>query len=269
MEVTAYTWYFLISALVVCLALVTSVIILIIHFLKTKTQGTILLILTYTLFTIGEILNTIGLWYFSFVSETSPISGYLELSFAFFYAIGYIFFYFFANRHILEDNDLVKSLTAVLLTIFVSVATSFMFSELVNQKVDPIFYNEVLLTGPNFTQYLPTMISGLIIFIPILLFIHLRILIGIAKIRRSTEDPVLKTGFTFIFYTIISFVLSAIIASAFIMPNVGAHPRLITALQSLRILAVICAVLLGSIGWTLPAWLRKRIKKANVETESH
>ncbi|MBK5114025.1 MAG: hypothetical protein JJE41_10370 [Candidatus Heimdallarchaeota archaeon] len=95
--------------------------------------------LTYTLFTIAEILITVGQWYYTFVSETNPITGYLELSFAFFYAIGYIFFYFFANRHILEDNDLVKSLTSILLTVIVSFATSLMFSEIVNQKVNPIF----------------------------------------------------------------------------------------------------------------------------------
>ncbi|MBY8995576.1 MAG: hypothetical protein KGD59_13585, partial [Candidatus Heimdallarchaeota archaeon] len=114
MEITAFTWYFLISALFVCIALIISVVILLRHFLKTKTQGTILLLLTYTLFTIAEILITVGQWYYTFVSETNPITGYLELSFAFFYAIGYIFFYFFANRHILEDNDLVKSLTSIL-----------------------------------------------------------------------------------------------------------------------------------------------------------
>lgn len=261
MEITAYTWYFLITATIVCVALIISNIIFLRHFLKTKTQGTILLLLTYSLFTIAEILITAGQWYFTFVSETNPLTGYLELSFAFFYAIGYIFFYFFANRHILEDNDIVKSLTSVLLTMIVSLVTSFMFSELVNQTVDPVFYHKVLINGPNFTQYLPTLLAGLMIILPLFLFIHLRVIIGIVKIRKSTEDPVSKIGFTFIFYTIIGFVLSTVIASAFIIPNIGNHPVVITTLHTLRSLIVIIAVLLGYFGWTLPSWLRKNIEK--------
>ena len=237
------------------------------HFLKTKTQGTILLLFTYSLFTLAEILITAGQWYYTFVSETNPITGYLELSFAFFYAIGYIFFYFFANRHILEDNDIVKSLTSVLLTVIVSLATSFMFSEIVNQAVDPVFYNEVIINGPNFTQYLPTLLSGLMIILPIFFFIHLRIIFGIAKIRKSIEDPVSKIGFNFIFYTIISFVLSTVIASAFIIPNIGNHPGVITTLHTLRSLIVIVAVFLGYFGWTLPNWLRKRIQNKNSEKQ--
>ncbi|NPE08728.1 MAG: hypothetical protein GNW80_10650 [Asgard group archaeon] len=265
MEITAYTWYFLITATIVCVALIISNIIFLRHYLKLKTPGSILLLLTYFLFTIGEILNTTGLWYYTFVSETSPISGYFELNFAFFYAVGYIFFYFFANRHILEDNDLVKSLTAIILTIIISVTSSLMYVELVYQNVDPIFYNEIIVIGPNLKQYLPTMLAGLMIFIPIFLFIHLRIIIGITKLRRSIEDSVSKTGFTFILFTIISFVLSALIASTFIMPNVGNYPRLYTTLHSLRILTIIIAVLLGYFGWTLPNWLKKRLQKRDAK----
>lgn len=261
MEITAYTWYFLISATFVCVALIIANIIFLRHYIKLKTPGTILLLLTYLLFTIGEILNTAGLWYFTFISETSPVSGYFELSFAFFYAIGYIFFYFFANRHILEDNDLVKSLTSILLTIIVSVTSLLMYVELVYQSPNPIFYNELIANGPNIKQYLPTMLAGLMIFIPIFVFIHLRIIIGIAKLRRSVEDPVSKTGFTFILFTIISFVLSALIASTFIMPNIGNNPGVYTTLHTLRILTIIIAVLLGYFGWTLPNWLKKNIEK--------
>ena len=267
MEITAYTWYFLITASFVCVALIIANIIFLKHYLKTKTQGTILLLITYQLFTIAEILITVGQFYYTFVSETNPLTRYFELSFAFFYAIGYIFFYFFANRHILEDSDLVKSLTAVLLTVIVSIATSFMFSEIVYQEVDPIFYKEILISGPNFTQYLPTLISGLMIILPIFFFIHLRVIIGLAKIRKSTEDPVSKTGFTFIFYTIFSFVFSTVIASAFIIPNIGNHPGVITTLHTLRSLIVIVAVFLGYFGWTLPNWLRKRIQNKNSEKQ--
>ncbi|MBK5114024.1 MAG: hypothetical protein JJE41_10365 [Candidatus Heimdallarchaeota archaeon] len=105
------------------------------------------------------------------------------------------------------------------------------------------------------------------IIIPIFLFIHLRIIFEIAKIRKSTKDPISKTGFTLIFFTIVCFVLSTIIASGFIIPNVGNHPGVITAMHTLRLLIVIIAVFLGYLGWTLPTWLRKRIQDANSEKQ--
>ncbi len=67
MEITIYTWYFLFTSLMISLALLAFIVVLIRHYIRTKSLGTILLVLTYSLITFAEISNTIGLWYYVFV----------------------------------------------------------------------------------------------------------------------------------------------------------------------------------------------------------
>ena len=101
-------------------------------FFKKKTIGTALLLVFHSCITIAEILNTFGLWYFAFVSEESILSKISELAFVLFYAVGYLFLYIFANRHILQDNDIVKGLTTTILSLIVGIIFGIMIGEIIN-----------------------------------------------------------------------------------------------------------------------------------------
>lgn len=265
MEITAYTWYFLITSLMISLALLVFIAVLIKHYIRTKSPGTILLVFTYSLITFAEISNTIGLWYYVFVSEISLVSGYFELSFAFYYGLAYVFLYFFANRHILEDNDLIKSLTSVGITVLVSVTTALMFMELINHPTNPFYYNEFIMNGPNIIQFTPSLVIGSIIFIPIFTLVHLRIIISLAKLRKSIEDKFTKRGFNFILFAVVSFVAAALVASFFTLPNVGNQPAIITLLHTLRIILMLIGIGLSYIGWTMPNWMKKLLTKTKEE----
>ncbi|HUT80335.1 MAG TPA: hypothetical protein VMZ29_03955 [Candidatus Bathyarchaeia archaeon] len=268
MDKTPYTWYFLISAAIFTFAVISLAILMFIQYLKRKTLGTLLLTLTYNAMAIGEILNTIGLFYFVFISQTSNISGFLELSFVLFYGLSYIYLYFFANRHILEDNIFIISQTSVILTSIVIAFSVLMFVELSINPSKSNFYMSFLMEGPNIIQYTPSLISGAIIFIPIFLFVHLRIAIGLFKMKRKVEDYLTKKGLNFIFIAIIGFFTSSLIASAFIIPNVGSFPAVITILHTLRMISIGIGILFGNLGWIMPKWITNYIKK-RIKTDNN
>jgi len=169
----------------------------------------------------------------------------------------------------MDDNDVVKSVTSVTLTAIIVAMSLLMFAELSLDLADPIFYNITLLKGPNIDQYHPSLLTGAAIFLPIFLFVHLRLIINLIKMKRSAEDPITKTGLNFILYTIIGFVSSALIASLFTLPFIGEFPLVITLMHSLRILALAMALISGNIGWAMPKWLVNRIKRKMVDSEGN
>ncbi|MBN1330004.1 MAG: hypothetical protein JXA54_11075 [Candidatus Heimdallarchaeota archaeon] len=261
MEITAYTWYFLISAAIVTFSIMIQALIMFIHYIKQRTLGTLLLTMTYNSIAVGEILNTTGLYYFVFISDTKKHSGYLELCFVLFYGLGYIYLYFFANRHILDDNIFVISQTSVILTALVVSFSVLMIVELSVSPTKLIFYKSFLMEGPNILQYAPTILTGVFIFLPIFLFVHLRIVLGLSKMKRKVDDHIVKKGLDFVLIAIISFFTSSLIASAFIIPNVGNYPILITILQTFRMLALAIGIFFGNLGWIMPKWVINLIKK--------
>ncbi len=165
----------------------------------------------------------------------------------------------------MEDNDLVKSLTSVGITALVSITTALMFMELVNQPTNPFYYNEFIMNGPNSIQFTPSLIIGSIIFIPIFILVHLRIIISLAKLGKSIEDKFTKRGIYFILFAVVSLVAAALVASFFTLPNVGNQPAIITLLHTLRIILVLIGIGLSYIGWTMPNWMKKLLSRTKEE----
>ncbi|MFW9923819.1 MAG: hypothetical protein ACFFDW_11090 [Candidatus Thorarchaeota archaeon] len=260
-EPTNTTWYILISALVVSLAMILFLILLIRQIFIKRTIGTVLLTIFYFLLAIGEITNTAGLWYFSFVIDSLKISAYLELNFVLCYGLGYIFLYYFLTKYFLDDNDLIKSLILILLTAVISIICSFMFGEIYFNSNNGIFTTELFMEGTNITQVLPSFISGIIVFLPIFLLIHLRIIVKIIILQKDISSKEGKYGFLFIIFSLICFVIAAIFASIFVIPGIGQHSLTIILIHTFRIVFTQLGLILGYFGWLYPEWLRNSIGK--------
>lgn len=258
---TGLSWYILITATLVTVSLFFFVILLIRKFIIKKTIGIILLMIFYFGLTLGELLNTVGLWYYSFISTSSPVSAYLELTFSLFVALGYIFLYLFMTRHIIRDNDLIKASTSILLATLIGIITTLMLSEVFFDVPEPKFFHELPMIGTNINQYLPSLLAGVLIFIPIFLFIHIRIIIRLFFIRRNVEEKLERWGFTYIIISLASFILSAISASLFTIPGIQLYPWLIIFFHTMRIIFLEIGLIVGYFGWIFPDWLRERIMK--------
>ncbi|NHJ85766.1 MAG: hypothetical protein FK734_09910 [Asgard group archaeon] len=260
MEISGDTWYILFTAIITSLMLVGFVIVLFINFLRKRTLGTILLAIFYFLLMLGEMSNTAGLWIYTFKTNGELLSGFLELNFTTFYGFGYIFLYYFANRHILDDNDIVKSFTSIILSGLVGITNALMSMELYFTQSGGFFYSVIPLTV-DINQFLPSSISGLIILFPIFIFVHLRIVIGIIKLRKTAPDMIIKRGLLFILLAVVSFILSAIIASFFLIPEITINSPITIILHTFRILFIQIGLLLSYLGWILPDWFKRALEK--------
>ncbi|HUT81606.1 MAG TPA: hypothetical protein VMZ29_10440 [Candidatus Bathyarchaeia archaeon] len=257
--VSAFTGYFLFISTTAAVFSNLFTIILFRQFLKKRTLGTILLTISFLFVSIAETFTAVGQYFYVFIGD-NIYTGYFEVSFIFCYGIAYVFFYYFSNRHILQDKDFLKAITTIFSTALVSLISAFMFSDLLNNIVDPVFVDTIILYGPDVIQYLPSQIVGLAVYVPIFALIHIRIIVRLIKIRRDLENPVTKRGFTYILYSVVLMVLSTLVASFYIIPGVNEIPFVVGILHTFRGGTAIISIIFGYFGWILPDWLKRRIK---------
>ena len=265
MAIAALTVYVLVSGAIMLTAAMVFDGILLRQIIKKRTIGTILLFISYVLFTLGEISTISGNYIFSFFPSISNIAAQAQLLYSALYGLGFVFFYFFANRHILQDSDIVKAITSILISFTIGISVSISITEVII-GVSSNYYNVaelvgfVLPSGENMPQYLPSTIIGLLTYIPILIFIQLRIIIKIFRIRRGLENKIAKAGFTYIMFSVLFLVLGTLSSSFFLYDFVQSSPLMNGLFHSLRMFFNSLGFLFGYFGWILPDWLKKRIR---------
>ena len=267
LAVNGITWYFLISTLILNICAIVFVILLIRRFIIKRTQGTLLLTIFYLLITIGEILNGSGLWISAFVLDANKASAYLELGFPLLYGIGYLFLYFFLSRHMMQDNDVIKAIISIILSAFIGIVFSFMIGEVFYEVSNPRVHQMIIMEGPELIQYLPSLLGGSLMLLPIFLIVHIRTIILAMKFQKAVSDPQEKIGFFFIQIAIFCLILSSLVAGVFTIPEIENIWGMYSLLHSLRMFFLFLGLLFGYFGWIYPDWLknyiRKRIEKRN------
>ncbi|MBD3193041.1 MAG: hypothetical protein GF308_20560 [Candidatus Heimdallarchaeota archaeon] len=254
------TWIYLINLLIASSVMGIFVVILFIRFLKKKTVGTMLLTLSYLFLTLGE-LTVIGeIIYIATPLEDKLILGIAQIGFVVFYALGYLFLYFFGNRHILEDNDLLKALTTVFLTLSVGLFSGLMLSEMIHQVAEPLFYTSEFSTILQIDRPAPNTWVSVILFIPIFLLVHVRLIVKTNQIRKAIKNPIIKRGFTYILLSIVGIILSTVVISLEAIAGLTDSLYPLFILQILRIGLIIGSIALGYLGWIMPKWLKRRIR---------
>ncbi len=211
MAISGVIWLFLVNLIIACLVMISFVIILFIRFFQKKTVGTILLAITFLFLTLGELVLLISFFINYYAPQQKIIFGILQLSYIPFTGIGYIFLYLFANRYIIEDNDLVRSLISILMTAFLGIITGLWYGEMINQVSDPKFYTIVYSQILQIERVNPSIMTSLLLLIPLFLLIHVRIVVKISQIQKELENPVLKRGFLYILLSVSFFFISTIV----------------------------------------------------------
>ncbi len=255
-----YTIYYLINMSISIFVSFIFVIILFRQFFKKRTIGTILLAICYFLINLAGIFQLVAKLIMINHSDEKIITGIFQQAYLLLGIVGLLFLYYFANRHILQDSDLVKSLTVISLSILISIVVGAITSEIVHQIENPIFhvanYDEIL----ELSAVIPTPLLSFGIIIAIFSLIHVRIIIAIIRIRRGLEKKLTKFGFTFILLSVISLASATLVISLNALPFVKDSIIAILVLQNFRIFFSISGVVLGYLGWIMPDWLKRRIR---------
>ncbi|NHJ46666.1 MAG: hypothetical protein FK733_02650 [Asgard group archaeon] len=263
MTIEAYSYPYIIAGVLNSIVLLSFVILLLRNFFKKRTIGTFLLIMTYT-FLLGNeilaltafILEGVNPARFGIAGSVMQLIGVYLLM----YTINWM--YFFANRHLLRDNDLFKSLYTSILSGLVGITGALSIYDAIAGTGD-FWLAKIELTGVDFNIYYPP-INGFRIMLTILLFLvgtftYIRIMWRTFNLQRKAKDIVTKKGFRVVTVSVLLLLLTGLVLGSYML---GANRiALVSALLYIvRGFIVIGAVVTGYIGWLMPDWVRRRFR---------
>ncbi|MBN1329751.1 MAG: hypothetical protein JXA54_09785 [Candidatus Heimdallarchaeota archaeon] len=260
MATTAIQWFAIIQGIIVTVASFIFVLIMIKNFIRKKTMGTALLAIFYIIFTLTQGSNTI----FNIYSLFKPLFIGHKISILIYVstlAFSYIVLYVFASRYILKDNEVIRMLNSVILIILPTVFFGMFGYELFREVAEPLLFTIEYQPGTEFLQYMPTMLMGIIIYIPFVILVHLRLIftMSLDLLRKKINDPVRKTGWQLILFAVITLFLSVFLTVLFTID--GLTPIVVIVLYTTRAILLVLGLFLSYLGWILPTWLRSRIRE--------
>lgn len=261
MALSVSTWYFLVISTILALFAFAYGLLMAQTFLKKRTLGTAFLMFAFVLLGIGEIINTVAFWLSAYGVTSSNIVGILQFIFVNLYSLSLLFFYYFSTRHILRDNDFVKSITGVFFGELIAAMTALMLGELLFGL--DIGFNTIsnfLIQDTTIEVYSPSAFLALLLYVPLLFIILVRVIWNIVSIRRKISEPVAKIGITYISLSVISMIGSTLVLIIMHIPGIYAVSGLVLFFQTLRAISTIARLIFGYLGWILPDWLKRRVR---------
>lgn len=251
-----------VSAIVAIGSLIFSFI-MIWNFTQKKTMGTALLAFFYGAIAIYHIVHSIMMS----VASQNPFSLLHKILFIIYVAtllLSYYYLYVFACRHILRDNDLVKSAITIVMLAVNAVIIGMMGYELIMDVPSPILY--VIDPKPewNISHYVPVPLVLIILYLTCVLFVELRIILrlSLTLIKKETKTDVQRKGLQQILFGILSLFASVLITILISLPKTS--NTVFSILYILRGIFTLLGLLLSYIGWILPKWFVRRVRKAVV-----
>ncbi|NHJ85860.1 MAG: hypothetical protein FK734_10390 [Asgard group archaeon] len=230
-------------------------------FYRKRTVGSLFLLISFGMISASELLNTASIWIGGLYGNTyANVVYWLQAFFVNLYGLAMIYFYLFSTRHILKDNEVVKSITAVILGEGVAVITTLLITYLRGGYINFEAVVEFNLANSDIPFIAPSPIMLLAIYVPLVLIILIRILISLFTLGRKITDPVAKRGTTYI--TISVYGLTSVMVLFILMqiPVINSSVPAMFFLQISKILSLTLMMVFGYLGWTLPDWLKKRIR---------
>lgn len=261
---TGNTWFFLITGILTSGSLITLIIFLIINFLRKRTLGTLLLVFAYADSTIADLILTITIWYQAFgAGEPTRISVLVPMLTGIVLMIhSILFMYFFGNRILLGDNDLVKALYVSGFLLLMGISIGLAYEDLLLGITNSQWFDIIELSGSNLIFVFPPALppAGIItiLFTVIGVWTYVRIGIKALQIRGRTDEVVKKKGLTLVAVSIISFLITGLILGAYYF--VAGIPILEGAVFALRGIFTVVAFICGYLGWLMPDWLVRRFR---------
>lgn len=263
MAFSTITWLFLIGTIVLSLTTLWFAYILFRRFLRKKTIGTVYLLMVFGVIALAENINSISLWLSAYRAAPETLTGTFQIFYVSLYCLGLIFLYFFGNRHIIDDNEIIRTLYGVLTGVIVGVITSLNMVELFGAEMPPGFHSldRGIIGGTNLVEYTPSLFLSLILLIPVALLILFRIAVKLAVVQQRITEPIAKRGTQYIMLSFISIAITLGGAIFFITPALIKIPALTVLGQVIRIVFTTLSMLFGYLGWVMPEWIRRRIRK--------
>ncbi|MEA2071049.1 MAG: hypothetical protein U9O98_07135 [Asgard group archaeon] len=259
----AYTipfWFALIQGFIVSAASLIFMIVMILNFYKKKTMGTALLAFMYGSMFFTQLGNTLFILFsainpYTLIQKISLV-GYLSSL-----ALVYIFLYFFASRHILKDSDIMKVITSIFVVGVSFAIIAIVGYELIAEVPNPVFTYTHEQAATGLSQVLPNVLASIIVYVPLLVLVQFRLLISMTRtyLSKKQKDPIRRRGFLYILLSVCSLFITMLLTVLFTIEGISKVG--ITVLYVARAIFVLLTLYFSYVGWILPNWFKRRIRK--------
>lgn len=260
MAISSLVWFVIIQGFLLTAGSFVFVFIMFNNYRKKKTMGTALLALVYVFLALRQLAGSI----FNTLAATNPLSvehGIFLVVFLATFVLIYYFLYLFGSRHILQDNDVVRGLISVFYLTFTTTILSFIGYEIVVGVENPVFIEIVTEPGTNLIQYMPTTLISVLLYGLILVVVQIRYIINltVSLVKQKAIDPMRRIGTKYILAAVATLFLDVLLTVVFTIEGLSA--AVIVLVYIARFILTILSLLLSYIGWILPNWFRKRVRK--------
>ncbi len=242
------------------------VIFLIINFIRKRTVGTFMLLTSYFFFSLTAALSIAYRTMYILQGEVNGVIYTLAAVGPLILLPAFAYLYIFACRHILKDNEIVRINIFSVIMVFFGIAVSVVFYDIlvIQPNYATIFgssqlaFTEAVLVTPDiFTISFTTFI--LIFQIAISIYVTGRVGWRALRLARKSDQLVRKRGLQTIGIGVLLYLLGGML-SAF-DSSLSSIPGLMITAAVIRAFAFAAAYLAMYIGWVMPNWFRKMIRK--------
>ena len=233
---------------------------LIANFIRKKTTGTLLLLLTYGVFAITKISTALNYTLQAFTGHTT-FTDSLQLFSTSFTIVGVIFLYIFASRHILRDSEVFKAINIIALSAWVGALATMTF---LDEFTDITFNGNFYILGEyqelsGEIGNLPINIILSSVFILINVYVFLRVSIRSIILARRTDKLLRKRGLQMIGWGLFVYFLGGTLGGL-VFAAIGAGAWLLILLWQIRSLLLTVSYFMMYIGWIMPAWFTRYVR---------
>jgi hypothetical protein len=245
---------------VVNIALVAS---LFRNFLKKKTSGTLILFISYLFIGIGALISALVYTFqISGLGDQAVIS--LQTISILLPQAALLFIYVFSCRHILRDNEVIKTFTIIFLTAYNAFIGTLYF--LNNFGITPGFNSTSWWAINKNTIQNTGLYNSNISFLSLTImvfqvYINMRITARAFILAGRTNKLIRKRGLQLIAWGLIAYMTAGILISIEYAFDWTVDNPLPLILWILRNIIYFVAYFILYLGWIMPDWYRRRIRK--------
>jgi hypothetical protein len=269
---TAATWFYIVFSFLTLSVSVFLLGALLNNFFRKKTTGTLILFSSYALVALGGIFGAL-IYVFQVTGLGTRLTGIFQAIVTIVPQVALMIIYIFSCRHILRDNEVVKSLhTMIISGLLGFVTTIFLvglfdltpqFAGFINpdpNTISPAFY-QLIRTEIAGTELYNLAVSGLsVILVLIQVYINVRIIVRAFILSRRTDKIVRKRGLQMIAWGLIIYLLAGILISLEIGVAWPAGSHGPTIFWTFRKILFVASYIVLYLGWIMPDWFRRRIR---------
>lgn len=235
------------------------VVFLIFNFIRKKTVGTAMLLTAYTFFSLTSAVSIIyRVLYIAQGGDSVIIEQFASLG-PLLLLPSFAYLYVFACRHILKDSEITRTFIFALIIGFYGLATALVAYDNFNipMGLERVFTTKVFVTNSIYTISYLHFIQ--IFQIVVSIYVTGRIGWRALRLARKSDQPVRKRGLQTIGVGVLLYLLGGML-SAF-DSSISNIPFLMISVAVLRAFAFAAAYIGMYLGWVMPNWYRKMIRK--------